>query len=51
MGSSALPLLELPQDTLEQRVQRLRGGRIEDLAHVRVARGTLNPIDRVQIVL
>ena len=46
-----LAALELPKDALEHWAEPLRGDRIKDLAHVRVARDTLNAVDGVQIAL
>ena len=46
-----LAALELPKDALEHRAERLGGDRIKYLAHVRVARDTLNAVDGVQIAL
>src|SRR5713226_4577738 len=46
-----LASLHLPKDTLEQRTERLRGERIEYLAHVGVAGHTLKAVNRFQIAL
>src|SRR4029450_13861481 len=46
-----LASLELSKDALEHRTKPLGGDRIEALAHVCVARHTLDPVDGVQIAL
>ena len=46
-----LAALELPKDAREHRAEPLGGDRIKDLAHVRVTRDTLNPVDGMQIAL
>ena len=46
-----LAALELPKDALEHRAEPLGGDGVKDLAHVRVARDPLNPVDGVQIAL
>ena len=46
-----LAALELPKDAREHWAEPLGGDRIQDLAHVRVTRDTLDPIDGVQIAL
>ena len=40
-----LAALELPKDAREHRAEHLGGDRIKDLAHVRVTRDPLNPVD------
>jgi hypothetical protein len=46
-----LTALELLKDTLEQRAEHLGGDRLQDFAHVRVARDPLNAVDGVHIAL
>jgi len=46
-----LAALQLPKDTGEQWTERLRGDRLESLAHMCVAGDTLDAVDRCQIAL
>src|SRR6266851_7874244 len=46
-----LATLELPKDAREHWAEPLGGDRIKDLAHVRVTRNTLDPVDGVHIAL
>ena len=46
-----LAALELPKDAREHRAEPLGGDRTKDLAHERVTRDTLNPVDGMHIAL